>query len=378
MVTQLNASEIVVLTTIQQSGGISRKALAEKTGLSQASITKITHKLGLDDYIYEGERVGTGLGRKEVLLYPNPGKYKFLGVDIGGYRLRLALADYRYELVRTEEYLIAELDQGDEVLPELVDKIRTFLQAAGTDAVDAIGVSVTGIIDSSRQTILNIPNLNRWDNVPIADALSERFGCPVYLEESGRTMAFAEKLSGKAKDKSDFIVVHVAYGIVAGIYTSGEPLRGAGNVGGLLGHITVDERGGRCMCGNYGCLENVVTYPMLEEEYRRKSKGSLTLTEAYALNDKTALDVCIAAGKAIGIVLSNVVNLFNPEIIYLGGPVFERFPIVFEEVRRTVLLRANRFATVGMALDRTTFGDRQGLMGALTLAGTSFIESMGK
>ncbi|RKN85185.1 ROK family transcriptional regulator [Paenibacillus ginsengarvi] len=378
MVTQLNASEIVVLTTIQQSGGISRKALAEKTGLSQASITKITHKLGLDDYIYEGERVGTGLGRKEVLLYPNPGKYKFLGVDIGGYRLRLALADYRYELIRTEEFLIAELDQGDEVLPELVDKIRTFLEAAGADAVDAIGVSVTGIIDSSRQTILNIPNLNRWDNVPITAALSERFGCPVYLEESGRTMAFAEKLSGKAKDKSDFIVVHVAYGIVAGIYTSGEPLRGAGNVGGLLGHITVDESGGRCMCGNYGCLENVVTYPMLEEEYRRKAQGSLTLTEAYGLNDKTALDVCIAAGKAIGIVLSNVVNLFNPEIIYLGGPVFERFPIVFEEVRRTVLLRANRFATVGMALDRTTFGDRQGLMGALTLAGTSFIESMGK
>ncbi|MEF3306995.1 ROK family transcriptional regulator [Paenibacillus sp. GYB003] len=374
--TQLNASEIVVLTSIQQSGGISRKALAEKTGLSQASITKITHRLGRDDYIREGERVGTGMGRKEVLLYPNPGKFKFLGVDIGGHRLRIALADYRYELIRVEQYLMEELERKDDVLRELADKLRSFLEACGETSVDAIGVGVTGIVDIGRQTILNIPNLDRWNDVNIVGALSDRFGCPVYLEESGRTMAFAEKLAGKAKDESDFIVVHVAYGVVAGIYTSGRPLRGAGNVGGLLGHITADEKGTRCRCGNYGCLENIVTYPMLEGEYRRRGGGAASLAEAYGINDKIALDVLIEAGKAIGIALSNVVNLFNPQTIYLGGPVFDRFPIVFEEVRRTVLLRANRFATVAMALDRTTFGDRQGLLGALTLAGTSFVASL--
>lgn len=376
--TLLNASEIIVLTTIQQSGGISRKALAEKTGLSQASITKITHKLVQGDYIFEGERIGTGLGRKEVMLYPNPDKFKFLGVDIGGYRLRIALADYRYELIRVEECLMEELEDKDDVLQELVGKLRSFLEASGTASVDAIGVSVTGIVDIGRRTIMNIPNSDRWDRVSIVDELSERFGCPVYLEESGRTMAYAEKLAGKAKDADDFIVVHVAYGVVAGIYTNGEPLRGAGNVGGLLGHITVDEQGTRCRCGNYGCLENSVTFPMLAGAYRNRGGSVSSLTEAYGMNDKIALDVCIEAGKSIGIALSNVVNLFNPEMIFLGGPVFDRFPLVFEEVRRTVLLRANRFATVGMTLDRTTFGDRQGVLGALTLAGTSFIASMEK
>ncbi|TNJ66952.1 ROK family transcriptional regulator [Paenibacillus hemerocallicola] len=375
----LSTSEILVLTEIQKSEGISRKALAEKTGLSQASLTKITHKLVAESYITEGERIGSGLGRKEVLLTPNPDKFKFLGIDIGGYRLRLALANYRYELIRVEEYLIGELEDKEDVLGELIGKLQSFLEAAGTTSVDAIGVSVTGIIDIGRRTILNIPNLDRWNHVNIVEALSNRFACPVYLEESGRTMAYAEKLAGKAKDAADFIVVHVAYGVVAGIYTSGEPLRGAGNVGGLLGHITADEKGIRCRCGNYGCLENVVTFPMLEGEFRRRSGGSsASLAEAYGINDKDALDVCIGAGKSIGIALSNVVNLFNPETIYLGGPVFERFPIVFEEVRRTVLLRANRFATVGMTLDKTTFGDRQGLLGALTLAGTSYISSMEK
>lgn len=375
----LNASDILVLTEIHKNEGISRKRLAEKTGLSQASLTKITHKLVAEAYIAEGERIGSGQGRKEVLLTPNPDKFKFLGIDIGGHRLRIALANYSYELIRVEEYLIGDLEDKEDVMRELVGKLRSFLEAAGTASVDAIGVSVTGIIDIGRRTILNIPNLNRWNRMPVAEVLSQSFDCPVYLEESGRTMAYAEKLTGKAKDADDFIVVHVAYGVVAGIFTNGELLRGAGNVGGLLGHITVDEKGIRCRCGNYGCLENVATFPMLEGEFRRRMEdGSASLAEAYRINDKDALDICIGAGKAIGIALSNVVNLFNPEIIYLGGPVFERFPIVFEEVKRTVLLRANRFATVGMALDKTTFGDRQGLQGALTLAGTSFIASMGK
>lgn len=371
----LSSTDIFVLTSIQQSEGISRKALAEKTGLSQASITKITHKLVDEAYIQEGERIGHGLGRKEVLLYPNPHKYKFLGIDIGGYRIRMALADYRYELIHYEQFMVDDLEQKEDVLQELIDRIAVFLEAAGTQTVDAIGVSVTGIIDMGKRNILNIPNLNRWNDVNIVDGLTERFKAPVYLEESGRTMAFAEKLAGQAKEVEDFIVVHIAYGVVAGIFINGQPLRGANNVGGLLGHITVDEKGIRCRCGNYGCLENIVTFPMLEGRYRKEAETGIPLTEAYRINDKTALDVCVEAGKSIGIALSNVINLFNPEIIYLGGSVIERFPIIFEEVRRTVLLRANRFATVGLKLEASSFGDRQGILGALTLAGTSFIRS---
>ncbi|MBO9610989.1 MAG: ROK family transcriptional regulator [Paenibacillaceae bacterium] len=372
----LNESEVLVLKYIQQGEGISRKTLAEKIGLSQASITKITQKLASERYIVEGERIGSGLGRKEVLLYPDPDKFTFLGIDIGGYRLRLALADYRFEIKRYEEFLIEDFEEKDNVLEELFGKIELFLAAAGAASVDAIGVSVTGIIDKAKRKIMNIPNLLRWDNVDIVASLHERFATSVYLEESGRTMAFAEKLVGKAKDVEDFIVVHVAYGVVAGIFINGEPLRGVNNVGGLLGHITVDEKAGRCRCGNFGCLENIVTFPMLEKQFAERMQTPGTLAEAYAVNDKVALDVCIEAGKAIGIVLSNVVNLFNPQTIYLGGSVFERFPLVLEEVKRTVLLRANRFATLGMTLDKSSFGDRQGIMGALTLAGSSFISAL--
>ncbi|UVI27775.1 ROK family transcriptional regulator [Paenibacillus spongiae] len=367
---KLSPSELLVLQTIQQSGGISRKTVADKTGLSQASITKISKMLLEQRFIVEGNRIGSGQGRKEVLLYPNPDKFYFLGIDIGGYRVRLALADYNLEISHEHEYLMTEFDEREDVLQELMMRIDAFLNESGRTHIDAIGIGVTGIVDSGRSRILNIPNCNGWDNLNIVHEMERRYRCPVYLEESGRAMACGEKILGKARDIEDFIVVHIAFGVVAGVFINGQPLRGFNNVAGLLGHITVDDKTYRCLCGNYGCLETTVTYPMLEEEYRNKQGDGPRMLDAYGMNNKNALDVCITAGKSIGVVLSNVINLFNPAMVFVGGPVFDHFPLIFEEVKRTILLRANRFATVGMKLAKSSFHDRQGIMGALALAGS--------
>ncbi|WP_265415924.1 ROK family protein [Paenibacillus albus] len=172
----------------------------------------------------------------------------------------------------------------------------------------------------------------------------------------------------------------MGFGIVAGIMINGSLLRGYRNVGGLLGHTTVDESAGRCRCGNYGCLENVVTFPILEAAYQQgkaqgQEDGSISLVEAYAQGDKDAIDICLNAGKALGIALSNLVNLFNPEAVYIGGAVPEQLPLVLEETKRTIMLRANRFATASLRPETSSFGNQEGLIGALTLAATSFLSN---
>jgi predicted NBD/HSP70 family sugar kinase len=372
---KLSVSEIEILKWISYNEGISRKELSERTGLSPAGITKITKKLMNDVYIEEGEHISNGPGRKEIKLYSNPKKFTFLGLDIGGYRIRLALSDNHLNIVHTAEFLTSEFQEEPDKAKLLADKILLFLQEANlqADQLTAVGIGVTGIIDSSQETILNIPNSKNWDEVGIVQVLHETLKCPVYLDEGGRTMALAEKYLGKAKDQQDFIVVHIAFGVVAGILSNGHILRGINNVGGLLGHITADVNGIRCLCGNYGCLENIVTYIMLELAYKQKGGPNASLLQAYRQNDKIALDVCIEAGKALGVALSNVVNLFNPVSIYLGGPMFDDFPLLFEETKRTVLLRANRFATVTLKLERSTFNHQQGLYGALVMAKHKFI-----
>lgn len=371
----LSHSEAQVMKSIHQNSGISRKALADVTGLSQASITNITKILIEQQYIYEGEHISRGPGRKEVLLYANPLKFRFLGIDIGGYRLRLAISDSNLRIEHEKEHSIEQFAEDADPLPVILDLIDQFLAEASVDAgtIDAIGVGVTGIVDAKLKTILNVPNVPRWGAFDIVDALHARYRCPAFLDESGRAMALAEKRVGQAKSFADFITVHIGYGIVSGIMINEQIVRGYNNVGGLLGHITADENAGRCMCGNYGCLENLVTFPIIRSLYKKSGGGERSIEDAYDHNDKVALDVCVSSGKAIGIALSNVINLFNPQAVLIGGPVFDKLPLIFEETKRTILLRANRFATVHLQLSKSSFGSKQGMMGALALASSSFL-----
>lgn len=358
-----------LLEIINAHDGVSRKKLAELTGLSQATITKVSKRLLSNQLIVEGERVSSGLGRREVLLIPNPEKYRYLSIDVGGYYVRVAVGDSNMGIIDQTQFPMSDLTQADDILDGLEANIAAFIGGPLNrgQAIDAIGVGVTGIVDRRRERILSIPNAARWTDVNLVSRLQERFHCSVFLDEGGRTMAMAEKLKGKARDVDNFMLVHVGFGVVAGVYLHGQPLRGANNVAGLLGHVTVDETAGRCTCGNYGCLENVITFPMLEKEYAGRGGDAPSIVDAYRVNDKTALDVCIWAGNLLGIALSNAVNLLNPEVVYLGGAMFELMPLLLEETRRTVVLRANRYATLDLHLTETTYGLNQGLMGGLAL-----------
>lgn len=370
----LDPQEIEVMCLIRHYDGISRKALAEMMSVSQATMTKLSKGLLDQGYIIEGERISQGLGRKEVLLQINPSKFRYLGIDIGGYRFRMAIADNQLRIIHEAECLISEFETEVNPLRRFIERVDEFLSSAGMTAadIDAIGVGVTGIVDEFYRRILNVPNVLSWESLDIADVFESHYACPVYLDESGRVMALAEKLYGQAREMKDFIVVNIGYGVVAGIVIHGEPLRGYQNVAGLFGHITVDEQSGRCRCGNYGCLEDQVTFPIIEHKYLRRAEDKKSrIVDACRINDKTAIDVCIESGKAIGVALSNTVNLFNPQSIFIGGPVFEHLPLVLEETKRTILLRANRYATVNLQLLSVSYGERQGIMGALALAANS-------
>jgi len=373
----LNSSEKQILELISFGQGRSRKKIAETLNLTQGTITNVTKNFLEQGLIVEGERVSSGMGRKEVLLYAHPHKFTYMGIDIGGHSVRFSLGNNGLELLHAHECLMVDLTPEEERGEALLRKIDEFLALCGTDAaaIDAIGIGITGIVDAAQQTVLNMPNAEHWDNLNLVSLLNERYRCPVFLDESGRTMALAEQMSGEARDIGDFIVVQVGYGIAAGIMIDGRPLRGVNNTAGLLGHITADPNGPRCSCGNYGCLENILTFPMLRNEFILRG-GSGTLADAYRLNDKVALDVCLEAGQALGIALSNVVNLFNPETIYIGGPMFDVMPLLLDETKRTITLRANRFSTLTLKLERTSFGSRQGLIGALALAKIRLIQGL--
>jgi N-acetylglucosamine repressor len=371
----LNSTDKAVLETVNTHRGISRKKIAELLHLSPGMITNVSKSLIQEKYMIEGDRISSGMGRKEILLYSNADKFRFLGLDIGGYRIRFAIADNTLKILCEDQCLVSELREAEDKVDALIRKIESFLQKANMPiaSIDAMGIGITGITDMAQKIILNIPNAAGWDHLDVVNRFGQFFQKPVFLDEGGRTMAMLEKKLGGAKQISDFIVAEVGHGIAAGIYINDYILRGVNNTAGLLGHVTADPNGTRCRCGNYGCLENIVTYPIIQKKYRKNSGQDIPVAEALQQNDKTALDICLEAGQAFGIALSNVVNLFNPSTIFIGGTMFKDLPVLFEETKRTILLRGNRFSTSSLSLEHTTFTDKQGIMGALCLAQTSFI-----
>ncbi|MBP1990138.1 ROK family transcriptional regulator [Paenibacillus eucommiae] len=375
---KLILTEKQILELISFGRGVSRKKIAEMLRVTQATTTKITKQFLEQGLIMEGERIGTGMGRKEVQLYAHPDKFRYLGIDIGGHFVRFALSDNKLEILHESQFLMSELvpieNRAELFMQIMMDFFET--HKIKVESIDAIGIGVTGIVSGDNKSILSIPNIPQWDEINLVDAISERIGCPVYLNEGGRTMALAEQMLGMAETLSNFIVVHVGrLGVVSGIMINGQLLRGDNNTAGLLGHTTADPNGIRCFCGNYGCLENIITFPMLNYEFNNRS-GIGSIAVAYQKNDKIAMDVCLAGGKAFGIALSNVVNLFNPNTIFIGGLMFEEMPLLLDETKRTLLLRANRFSTLNLKLQNTSFGSKQGLYGALALAKQSFIEAL--
>ena len=371
-------TEQQILELISFGRGISRKKIAETLGVTQATTTKIAKQFLEQGLIIEGERIGNGLGRKEVQLHANPNKFTYLGIDIGGYNIRFALSDHQLNIQHESTFLLSDLIAIENRMDLLLHALHKFLDMHHIDqsAIDAVGIGVTGIVEEDRKTIVTVPNVPAWEDIPVVDVIREQMGCRVYLDEGGRTMALAEQMLGAAEHLTNVVVVHVGrIGIVSGIVVHGHMLRGDANTAGLLGHIVADPNGIRCFCGNYGCLENIITYHMLQFEFE-KLGGTGSIEEAYRKNDKTAMDVCIAGGKAFGIALSSVVNLFNPNTIFIGGLMFQEMPLLLDETKRTLMLRANRFSTLKLKLEETSFGLEQGIFGALALAKKSFIQEL--
>jgi predicted NBD/HSP70 family sugar kinase len=167
-------------------------------------------------------------------------------------------------------------------------------------------------------------------------------------------MALAERWLGKGKNFSNEVFITISYSIAAGIIVDSELFRGSKGYAGEFGHIQVNDNGQKCTCGNYDCLELYVTLPLLIKEIRTRlseyngysplliTAGDVSninkdlIIDSLKQGDKVVHEVMMYAGKLIGIALANLVNIINPSVVFLGGGVIESFPIIVDEVERTV------------------------------------------
>lgn len=314
-----------------------------------------------------------------------PEKY-VVGVDLGGTRLRTALADETGAIVRRRA-VPTLADQGrNAVLGRIEAEIRAVLEPLPLPALQRVAVAVPGPVDPRNGMVYRPPNLPGWGDVPLASILEEHLTVPVLLGNDADLAALAEHEFGSGRGSSHLVYVTVSTGVGGGVINDGKLLLGAWGGAAEVGHMTIDLDGPRCSCGNFGCLEAMASGTAIAREAARRISAGATsvltgrvggdleqlqaalVVQAAQEGDALALAVVEWAAYNLGVGLANIMHLFDPQLIIIGGGVSNGWDLLVPEFSRAVRERAMEAYANRTRIVRSDLGDDVGLLGAIALA----------
>ena len=382
LIQELNRS--IILDTIRQYGPISRSEIAKRNKLSPTTVTSAVSDLIRDALVSEvgvGESNG---GRKPILVQFSPDSRFLIGISISGSKLTIAQMNLEARIRKKEAYPI-KLNQGDSVLAFLMDVIERFLSQAGSlDNCMGISIVTQGIVDSAKGVIRYNPKL-RLRDAPVKEMVEQRFGVDTWVDNDTNAYLLAEKTLGHFRHYQNMLYVTIGDGLGASLLMDGAIYRGYKGGAGEFGHTTIDRAGMRCDCGNIGCLENYVSWPAIYSKLLSalaKGKASSIMALAHddlneinakmfrqALAEKDALAVSIleetASYLAAGMV--NLIHLFNPEVIILGGEIAFENGLLIEKVREYVCEYAHGILTEELEIRPNSLGEDVEVVGAAAI-----------
>lgn len=307
-----------VLRLIYTEGPISRVELAEKTGLTQQTITNIVKRLLDDDILMETSPVSSNGGRKPIPLVVKSRQLYAVGIEIAVKYVRGSLLDFENNLLKevTEEVPVYKdeahpLEYINKVLDQLLEEVPDQAKLQG------IGCSIQALVDSQRGVIIYSPGL-RWREFPLREKLSQKYDLPIYLENDANLLALVENLKGCLAHSNHNVTVKFDYGIGGAIVTNKQLNAGAGFTAGEFGHYKAfrGEQALPCHCGTSGCLTTLASISGLSRNAGYK------LTEFHELlkeGDVNAAALFDQIADAMVEALSNVITLVNPDHVLLTG-----------------------------------------------------------
>ncbi|OLR89447.1 ROK family transcriptional regulator [Actinokineospora bangkokensis] len=317
-----------LLGTLFFHGPLSRAELGARTGLSAATVSTLTAELVEDRLVVEAGQVDSDGGRPRALLRVDPGYAHVVGVDLGETGARVELFDLGLRRVATAERPMPSTrpDPAD-VVRSVVAAVRDLLAESGVDDLLGVGVGVPGTVeDGSRVHAQTIG----WDGVPLAELLrAGGLRWPLHLENGAKTLGQAEMWFGAGAGAEHAVIALLGSGVGAMVVTDGATYRGATSSAGEWGHTTLVYGGRGCRCGARGCLEAYVGAEGILDRYRRARSGKpvprgddparLAFLLDAAERSPAAAAVLDETVGYLGAGIGNLVNLFNPERIVLGG-----------------------------------------------------------
>ncbi len=383
-VRKMNRSLILAIFRTQKT--LSRANIAKMTGLNPSTVSSIIGELIEENLIRETDLIQNGTGRPGRLLELNPKGGCALGIEINVDYIDILVTDFSADIKwRRKLPSTPEIGQEDIMkhVKQLAEEAISFINKDNCNLL-GVGVGVPGLVDVSSGLLRLAPNL-RWVDVPVKDVLAEIFDCPIYVENEANVAALGEYYFGAAQNVKDFIYLSAGIGLGSGIIIGGKLFRGMSGYAGEAGHMTLDPNGELCGCGKRGCLETYVGPRAIVQRVQRalangaestlngNSGNSIDMIsiediiDAAQAGDKIAVDALCEAAFYLGIGVANLVNLFDVEVIVLGGSLNKASDLILNKVEEVALENTLAPGREQLKVIPSAFGADACIMGAIAL-----------
>ena len=382
-------NKIKILGLIREHGTISRADIVKLTALSAPTVSRIVKSLIAEEKLVSAIGMGDSSGGRPPVILKFKGDTSYvIGIDLGATTTRGVLSDLNGKFVEEIDLPTRLPDGPEEIIEDVVRMIRKLAASKKKSAnsrIFGVGIAVAGLVDVQNEIIVYSPDFN-WHNIDLIGYLHDKIEFPVIFDNVTRLMALGGFRFGNAIKSKNFICINVGYGIGAGIIVNGEMLSGRDGFAGEFGHITIDKDSDiLCSCGKYGCLEALASGKAIAiTAQSRLARGQQSLllelsggdinkvtakmvADAAKRGDELSLNVFNKAVEYIGIGVADLVNLFNPELILIGGGVAMAGDLFFDTIEKVLHKHILQASARELPILPVAFGKNSALMGAFAL-----------
>ncbi len=356
---------------------ISRVRLAEKLGLTRAAVGVVVDDLMARGLVRRNGTEASSGGRRAVILEVDPDAAVAVGASMNDYSWSVVATNLEAEVITRKTVLMrnhspeAAVDAICEgyaaIAPHLAERF----------VLPALGIGSPGLVDTHTGTIVQAVDLN-WHNIRLGEMVRERLGLEIFMVNRSKVGALAEFWCTRERGAvRDLVFVSIGTGVAAGIIQDGELVLGATSSAGELGHLTVVPNGPVCGCGNRGCLQTVVNEDAILSRARtlqertapdeKRFVDALSVVRAADTGNPVARHVVEETAEYLSTALGGMVNLLNPELIILGGPVPDSGTLLLEETRRRIGNHCMHHNLEDLEIRRSSFGGDSSAIGAAVL-----------
>jgi glucokinase len=305
-----------------------------------------------------------------------------IGVDLGGSKINAILADCHGNILRQKLKDTLAQEGPDAVITRVIECIKQVVSGAD---IAGIGIGAAGACEAATGVITLSPNLPGWYNIPLRDIVQREFNLPVYLENDANVAALGEHCFGGAAGIANLIYICVGTGIGGGIMIDGQLYHGVSGSAGEIGHMTIDINGLPCPCGNSGCWETLASGTALAREAVKRieagaqtsilnfADGQLDKVSAHRVflaaqeGDRLANELISHTAYYLGVGLVNIVNIFNPQLILIGGGLSRMGQLLLQPATKVVRERAYELPARAVRIEMARLGAESEALGAVAL-----------